>query len=201
MSTAQGSTAGIRSVAVFTGSSTGTNPVYAEAAARAAALFASRGVTVVYGGGNVGLMGVVADAALAAGGDVIGVMPQALSDRELEHPGLTRLETVGSMHERKQRMADLSDAFVAFPGGAGTLEELFEVWTWQHLGIHTKPVALLNTEGFWNPLLAALDHMVAEGFTGQSYRDALIVEKDAEALLTRMGSWSAPQKKWTTVRP
>lgn len=195
------STVGIRSVAVFTGSSTGTNPVYAEAAARAAALFAARGITVVYGGGNVGLMGVVADAALAAGGEVIGVMPQALADRELEHPGLTRLDTVGSMHERKQRMADLSEAFVAFPGGAGTLEELFEVWTWQHLGIHTKPVALLNTEGFWNPLLAALDHIVAEGFTGQSYRDALIVEEDAEALLASIGRWNAPQKKWTTVRP
>lgn len=183
------STVGITSIAVFTGSSTGKNPALADAAAAAAAFFAGRGLTLVYGGGDVGLMGAVADAALAAGGEVIGVMPGAIADREIAHPGLTRLEVVGSMHERKQRMADHADAFVAFPGGIGTLEELFEVWTWQHLGIHGKPVALLNSAGFWNPLLVALDALVAQGFVSQPYRDALIVEDDPAALLRRLEQW------------
>ena len=139
-------------VAVFTGSQAGP-PSHRDAAAAFATDLARAGVGIVYGGGHVGLMGVVADAALAAGGEVVGVIPQHLVDDEVAHPGLPRLEVVDSMHERKARMADLADAFVALPGAAGTLEELFEAWTWGMLGLHAKPTALLDVDGFWQPLL------------------------------------------------
>ncbi|MFD1214761.1 TIGR00730 family Rossman fold protein [Arthrobacter sp. GCM10027362] len=183
-------------LAVFTGSSPGHDPVYAEAAGQFAARLASRSVGIVYGGGRVGLMGVVADLALAAGGEVIGVIPDSLQSAEVGHTGLTRLHVVGSMHERKQLMADLADGFVALPGGVGTLEEIFEAWTWLQLGIHAKPVAFLNINGFWDHLLAGLDGMVRAGFVREEFRGTLIVEDSAEALLEALGRWRAPERKW-----
>lgn len=185
-----------RNVVVFTGSKTGDGEVYRQAAARLGTGLARRGVGVVYGGGHVGLMGQVADAALEAGGTVSGVITQALVDGETAHRGLTRLEIVTTMHERKERMAALGDAFVALPGGAGTLEEFFEAWTWQHLGIHAKPVALFNVDGFWDPLLAMIETMVERGFLASTYRDALITSGDPDDLLERMASWTAPERKW-----
>lgn len=185
-----------RAVVVFTGSKTGDGDAYRQTAIRLGAGLARRGVGVVYGGGHVGLMGRVADAALEAGGQVSGVITQALVDGETAHTGLTRLEIVTTMHERKERMAALGDAFVALPGGAGTLEEFFEAWTWQHLGIHAKPVALYNVEGFWDPLLAMIDQMVDRGFLAATYRDALIVGGDPDELLDRMASWTPPERKW-----
>ncbi|WP_372698855.1 TIGR00730 family Rossman fold protein [Arthrobacter sp. JSM 101049] len=183
-------------IVVFTGSKTGDGEVYRQAAARLGAGLARRGLGVVYGGGHVGLMGQVADAALEAGGQVSGVITQALVDGETAHRGLTRLEIVNTMHERKERMAALGDAFVALPGGAGTLEEFFEAWTWQHLGIHAKPVALFNVDGFWDPLLAMIDQMVERRFLASTYRDALITSSDPDDLLERMASWTAPERKW-----
>jgi uncharacterized protein (TIGR00730 family) len=187
--------AGMR-LAVFTGSATGHDPLYAESAGQFAAGLAARSVGIVYGGGRVGLMGVVADLALAAGGEVIGVIPESLQSAEVGHTGLTRLHVVGSMHERKQLMADLADGFVALPGGVGTLEEIFEAWTWLQLGIHAKPVAFLNINGFWDPLLAGLDGMVRAGFVPAEFRAALIVAESAEDLLEEIGNWQAPARKW-----
>lgn len=186
----------LRHLTLFTGSSAGRDARYATAVRELAEALAVRGVGVVYGGGRVGLMGEVADAALGAGGEVLGVMPQALVDGEIAHPGLTRLEVVADMHERKLRMGELGDGFVALPGGAGTLEELFEVWTWQQLGIHAKPVALYDVGGFWRPLLAMVDHMVAEGFLAATYRDALVVADTPHDLLAALDAWQAPAAKW-----
>ena len=182
-------------IAVFTGSRAGP-PAHAEAAASFATELAAAGVGIVYGGGHVGLMGVVADAALAAGGEVVGVIPQHLVDDELAHPGLPRLEVVGSMHERKARMADLSDAFVALPGAAGTLEELFEAWTWGMLGLHAKPTALLDIDGFWQPLLAQLRRMVDDGYLDGGRLDALGVVPDAAQLLAFVAAYEHPARKW-----
>lgn len=176
-------------VTVFAGSSTGVDPAYATAVSELAAHLASAGIGVVYGGGGTGLMGAAADAALDHGGAVVGVIPQALMDRELGHPGLTRLEVVADMHERKRRMAALGDAFVALPGGIGTLEELFEVWTWQQLGFHAKPVALYDVGGFWQPLVAMVEHMVAAGFLGASHRDLLIVRDTPDGLVEALQAW------------
>ncbi|SKC37397.1 hypothetical protein SAMN04324258_0402 [Krasilnikoviella flava] len=187
----------LRHLTLFTGSSAGRDPRYAAAARDLASTLADRGVGVVYGGGKVGLMGEVADAALASGGDVLGVMPQALVDGEIAHPGLTRLEVVADMHERKLRMSELGDGFVALPGGAGTLEELFEVWTWQQLGIHAKPVALYDVDGFWQPLLRMVDHMVSEGFLAATYRESLVVADSPQGLLDVLGTWRAPAAKWS----
>ncbi|MDS2171262.1 TIGR00730 family Rossman fold protein [Nesterenkonia sp. CL21] len=178
----------MRSLTVFTGSRHGHDPAHARAVRRLGALLGRRGITVVYGGGNVGLMGVLADAALGAGGEVHGVMPQGLVDREVAHPGLTRLDVVADMHERKRRMAELGDGFLAMPGGAGTLEELFEVWTWQHLGLHRKPVALFDVGGFWQPLLAMVDHMVEAGFLTRPRREALIVDDQVPELVDRLAA-------------
>ncbi|MDZ5076189.1 TIGR00730 family Rossman fold protein [Nesterenkonia sp. HG001] len=178
----------MRSLTVFTGSSHGHDPVHACEVRRLGERLARQGVTVVYGGGQVGLMGVLADAALQAGGEVHGVMPRGLADREAAHPGLTRLDVVADMHERKRRMAELGEGFLAMPGGVGTLEELFEVWTWQHLEIHAKPVGLFDVDGFWQPLLAMVDHMIAAGFLSSSRRESLIVEEDVEPLIARLGS-------------
>ena len=183
-------------VAIFTGSQSGPESHRAAAAALATDLVRA-GVGIVYGGGDVGLMGVVADAALAAGGEVIGVMPQHLVDDEVAHPGLPRLEVVQSMHERKAVMADLADAFVALPGAAGTLEELFEAWTWGMLGLHAKPTALLDVDGFWQPLLAQLHRMVDDGYLDVRRLDALGVVHDAEGLLAFVENYEHPPRKWT----
>jgi uncharacterized protein (TIGR00730 family) len=186
-------------VAVFTGSQSGP-PSHQEAAAGLAADLARAGVGIVYGGGHVGLMGVVADAALAAGGEVVGVIPQHLVDDEVAHPGLPRLEVVSSMHERKAVMADLSDAFVALPGAAGTLEELFEAWTWGMLGLHAKPTALLDVDGFWQPLLAQLRRMVDDGYLDGRRLDALGVVGSAAELLEFIEGYEHPARKWVAPR-
>jgi uncharacterized protein (TIGR00730 family) len=182
----------LHSLCVFCGSHSGASPAYAEAAAGLGRTLAARGLRLVYGGGHVGLMGVVADAALAAGGEVIGVIPAALADRELAHEDLTGLEVVASMHERKARMSALADGFIALPGGIGTLEELFEVWTWSQLGLQLKPCALLNAEGYYDHLLSFLDHMTGERFLSPFHRGMLIVDDDPERLLDRLAAWRSP---------
>lgn len=173
----------LTSVCIFCGSRPGRDPAYLDAARTVGALLGSSGVDLVYGGGSVGLMGAVADAALAAGGRVIGVIPQVLVDMEQGHPGLTELHVVGSMHERKRMMADLASAFVALPGGLGTFEELCEILTWAVLGIHRKPCAVLDVGGYYQPLLALLDHAVAQGFLGESQRAFLTATDDPRDLL------------------
>jgi uncharacterized protein (TIGR00730 family) len=187
----------MRRVCVYAGSNPGTDPAYAEAARSLATLLAERSIGLVYGGGKVGLMGVLADTALAAGGEVIGVMPQALIDREIGHPGLTELKVVASMHERKARMAELADAFVAVPGGIGTLEELVEVYTWSQLGIHDKACGLLNVNGYYDGLVAFLDHAVEAGFLRAQHRAVLTVAADARELLDRLAAFEPPRVgKW-----
>jgi uncharacterized protein (TIGR00730 family) len=184
-------------ICVYAGSNPGADPAYAEAAGELARALAGRGIGVVYGGAHVGLMGILADTALAAGGEVIGVMQQALIDREIGHTGLTELHIVGSMHERKALMAELSDGFVALPGGAGTLEELIEVYTWSQLGLHAKPMGVLNVRGYWDGLAALLDHAVAEGFLRPEHRAAMHAEATPEALLDRFAGWRpATVAKW-----
>lgn len=182
--------------ALFTGSSPGTSDVYADHAAALATDLATRGIGVVYGGAQVGLMGVIADAALKAGGEVFGVIPRSMVDREIAHPGLTRLDVVTTMHERKARMADLCDAFVALPGGAGTLDEFFEAWTWLQIGVHAKPVALYDIAGYWTPLLAALDTGVEAGFIRAAFRDALIVADTPTGLVEQIEAWRSPATAW-----
>jgi uncharacterized protein (TIGR00730 family) len=179
----------MKRLCVYCGSNLGDSPAYRHAAETLARALAERGIGIVYGGGNVGLMGAVADAALEAGGEVIGVIPQALMDREVGHAGLSELRVVGSMHERKLAMADLSDAFVALPGGIGTLEELIEVYTWSQLGLHAKPCSLLDVAGYWGPLVAALDRMVESGFLRAQHRELLVVADDPDDLLARLESW------------
>jgi uncharacterized protein (TIGR00730 family) len=183
-------------IAVFTGSHSGP-PSHQQAAAAFATDLARAGVGIVYGGGNVGLMGVVADAALAAGGEVVGVIPQHLVDDEVAHRGLPRLEIVQTMHERKAVMADLADAFVALPGAAGTLEELFEAWTWGMLGLHAKPTAFLDVEGFWQPQLDQLRRMVDDGYLAANRLEALGVVHDAAGLLAFVEGYEHPARKWT----
>ncbi len=173
----------MRHLCVFCGSSAGGPPLYAEAARRLGTLLAARGIGLVTGGGHIGLMGVVADAVLAAGGTAVGVIPQALVDRELAHRGMTALHIVETMHQRKALMADLSDAFVALPGGFGTADEIFEILTWRQLGIHAKPVGLFNVAGYFDPLLAWIDRAVADGFLRASDRASMRVHADAEGLL------------------
>ena len=187
----------MRRVCVYAGSNPGSGPAYADAARALASLLAERGIGLVYGGGKVGLMGVLADTALAAGGEVIGVMPQALVDREIGHRGLTELRIVDSMHERKASMADLSDAFVAVPGGIGTLEELIEVYTWSQLGIHNKPCGVLNVRGYYDALAAFLDHAVQEAFLRPQHRAVLSVAADPGELLDQLAAFEPPRvRKW-----
>ena len=187
----------MRRVCVYAGSNRGSDPAYADGAHALATLMAERGIGLVYGGGKVGLMGVVADTMLAAGGEVIGVMPQALIDREIGHPGLTELQVVDSMHERKARMAELADAFVAVPGGIGTLEELIEVYTWSQLGIHNKPCGVLNANGYYDHLAAFLDHAVTAGFLRPQHRATLTVTDDPAALLEAFAAYTPPSVgKW-----
>jgi uncharacterized protein (TIGR00730 family) len=187
----------IGSVCVFCGSSAGIDPRFAQVAGEFGALLAKEGITLVYGGGHVGLMGILADAVLANGGNVIGVIPRVLWDREVGHRNLTELHVVESMHERKALMASLADAFVALPGGLGTLEEIFEVWTWAQLGIHEKPVGFLDALGFYAPLLAFLDGAADAGFVRPQHRAMAIVDGDGAALLRRMAEYDPPRvTKW-----
>lgn len=168
---------------VYCGSRAGNRPAYAEAAAALGRSIGQRGWQLVYGGGQVGLMGIVADAALAAGATAIGIIPDSLMRREVGHAGLTELHVVPNMHLRKQAMAERADAFIALPGGLGTLEELYEVWTWQHLGYHAKPMGLLNTAGYYDAMLGFMTHAEAEGFIDTRQRGALCVDDDVERLL------------------
>ena len=175
-----------RRITVYCGSQLGKDPAHAEAARALGRAMAGRDLGLVYGGGHVGLMGVVADAVMAHGGQAIGIVPRSLARKEVAHAGLTELYVVATMHERKAMMATLGGAFLALPGGLGTLEELFEAWTWSMLGYHVKPVGLLDSDGYWGPLLQLVDHTVREGFVGQIHRDLLVVERDPEALLDRL---------------
>lgn len=187
----------MKRVCVFCGSSPGARPGYRVAAQALGAAIARRGLGLVYGGAHVGLMGVVADAALAAGGDVIGVLPRALEAKELAHEGLSALYVVESMHERKALMAELSDCFVALPGGIGTLEETFEAWTWTQLGLHEKPCALLDVDGYYAALQTFLDRAVADRFVRPEHRSMLLVDDDAERLLDALAAWRGPAvEKW-----
>jgi uncharacterized protein (TIGR00730 family) len=174
------------SVAVYCGSRFGDSPAFAQAARTLGELIGRSGVTLVYGGGRVGLMGTVADAVMASGGQVVGVIPQALMDREVGHSGLTELHVVQTMHERKQLMAERADAFISLPGGIGTLEELYEVWSWQQLGYHDKPVALLNVDGYYDPLLEFHGAMHSRGFVSDAQFNALLVGTDPALLLERV---------------
>jgi uncharacterized protein (TIGR00730 family) len=176
----------MKRLCVFCGSATGTLPRYGDEARVLGKLLAQRGCGLVFGGGHIGLMGVVADAVLQAGGEVVGVIPQALVDRELAHRGVADLRVVATMHERKALMADLSDAFAALPGGYGTADEFFEMVTWAQLRIHRKPIGLLNTAGFFEPLLAWIDRAVADGFISPACRHLVRVETAAERLLERL---------------
>lgn len=176
----------MKRLCVFCGSSAGTRPAYADAARRFGTLLAERNITLVYGGSATGLMRVLADTVLSAGGTVVGVIPRGLVEREIAHPGLTELHVVGSMHERKQKMADLSDGFVALPGGFGTLDETAEVLTWRQLGLHAKPCGLLDVAGFYAPLLRFFDHAVDEGFIALEQRRLLIADEDPARLLDRL---------------
>lgn len=176
----------LKRICVFCGSSPGVDPAFAEAAARVGGELAERGVGLVYGGGNVGLMGAVADAALKAGGEVIGVIPEALEGKELAHRGVTELRVVASMHERKALMEELSDGFIALPGGFGTFEELCEILTWSQLGIHRKPVGILNVSRYYDHLIALFDHAVSQRLLSRPNRDLVLIETEFGRLLDRM---------------
>jgi uncharacterized protein (TIGR00730 family) len=187
----------LSSICVFCGSNAGADPAYREAAQAVGRGLAQRGVRVVYGGATVGMMGALADAARGAGGEVVGVIPQAIFDREIGHTGLDDLRVVGSMHERKALMAELSDAFIALPGGIGTLEELFEVYTWAQLGIHAKPLGLLDVAGYFQPLVAFLDHAVQERFLRPEMRSLLAVSDGLDDLLAALeASEPVTLQKW-----
>jgi uncharacterized protein (TIGR00730 family) len=186
----------LRSICVFCGASAGRDPRYAAAAAAVGTELARRGIELVYGGGRLGLMGVVADAALAAGGRVTGVIPTGLVDRELAHPAVTELRIVATLHERKAVMAELADGFIALPGGLGTLEELAEVLSWAQLGLHAKPIGALDVAGFFGPLVAHLDHAAAEGFVSERHRELLLVDDDLDRLLARFEAWEAPGSRF-----
>jgi uncharacterized protein (TIGR00730 family) len=189
----------LRTVCLYAGSSPGADPTYAQAAADVAALLARRGIGIVYGGASVGLMGVLADAAMDAGGEVVGVLPRALQSREIGHRGLARLELVDTMHERKARMSELADAFIALPGGLGTLEEVFEAVTWTMLGIHTKPVGLLSVGGYYDPLEELLDRARDQGFLRAEHRALLLSDGDPASLVERLTRWEPVHaSRWTS---
>jgi uncharacterized protein (TIGR00730 family) len=188
---------GMKRVCVFCGSSPGANSQYATLAKGLGGALARRGLGLVYGGGNVGLMGILADAVLSDGGHVTGVIPQSLVDLEVAHAGLPDLRVVNSMHERKALMADLADGFIALPGGIGTLEEFCEILTWAQLGLHQKPCGLINTAGYFDHLLAFLDHAVSERFLRHTHRGMVLAEADPETLLDRFQAYQPPQlAKW-----
>ena len=187
----------MRTLCVFCASSAGTDPAFTAAARDFGALLAREGIALVYGGGHVGLMGVLADGCLSAGGRVVGVIPRALWEREVGHRGLSELHVVETMHERKALMASLADAFVALPGGLGTLEEIFEVWTWGQLGIHAKPCGFLDVNGFYAPLLAFLDRAVECGLIRPQHRAMALVDDDPQMLLRRLARYEPPRvEKW-----
>lgn len=187
----------MKRICVFAGSSAGARPEYLATAGELGSLMAARGVELVYGGARVGLMGAVADAVLAGGGRVTGVIPRALVEKEVAHSGLTDLRVVTSMHQRKALMADLSDAFIALPGGWGTLDEMFEILTWAQLGLHRKPCGLLNVQGYFDQLLAFLDHTVEQGFVRREYRSLLAVAAGSAALLDALRTPTPPAvEKW-----
>jgi len=179
----------LSTVCIYAGSNRGSDPAHAVAAERLGRLLAAQGIGIIYGGGRVGLMGVIADSVLEAGGTVVGVIPESLHEREITHTGLTELHVVASMHERKAMMADRADAFIALPGGLGTIEELVEAATWTQLGIHRKPVGLLDSGTFWRPLEVLLDHAVDQGFLRAEHREAMIRVEDPESLLARLQAW------------
>ena len=172
-----------------------------EVAAEVGRTLAARGAGIVYGGGRIGTMGAVADGALSVRGSVIGVIPEHMVEWEIAHDGLTELHVVGSMHERKALMADLADAFVALPGGAGTMEELCEIWTWAQLELHTKPIGLLNVDGYYDHLLALVDHMVSEGFLKVPYREMLLVDDDIDRLMDRLLGYRPLAYTWVEEGP
>ena len=179
-------------ICVYLGSSPGHSPIYREAAEQFGTLLAGRGIGLVYGGGTVGLMGAIADAVCAAGGEVIGVIPEALRAREHDHQGISDLHVVQTMHERKAMMARLADGFVTLPGGIGTFEEMFEAWCWSQLGYHQKPCGLLDVNGFYSGMTGFIDHVVAEGFLQPRHRAMLLIERDPEVLLDRMADYRPP---------
>ena len=184
-------------VCVFCGSSKGSRAIYAQSARALGTLLAGKGIGLVYGGGNVGLMGIVADAVMEGGGEAIGVIPEALVQRELAHRAITELIVVRSMHERKAKMAELSDAFIAMPGGYGTFEEFCEIITWAQLGLHRKPCAILNVEGYYDPLLALFDRAVAEGFVHPSNRQLVLQGTEPNGLLNLLAAYKPPRtEKW-----
>ncbi|MAL98505.1 TIGR00730 family Rossman fold protein [Hydrocarboniclastica marina] len=184
-------------IAVFCGSSPGRSADYEVQARQLGEVLVTNNIDLVFGGGHVGLMGIIADTVMAAGGRAYGVIPRALSEREVAHQRLTSLEIVEDMHQRKARMAELADGFIALPGGVGTLEELFEVWTWAQLGLHAKPVGLLNVEGFYDLLARFIDQLVTEEFLGQVYRDMLLVDNSPQNLIDRFRDYTPPRRKWS----
>jgi len=190
----------MKSLCVYCGSSIGASPVYADTARMLAKAMVESNIALVYGGGNVGLMGIIADEVMRLGGEATGVIPKALMDKEVGHIGLTRLHIVKDMHERKALMAELSDGFIAMPGGIGTLEELFEVFAWSQLGLHDKPIALLNVQGFYDGLIAFLRHIVAERFLKTEQASLLIHEADAFVLVDRLKTY-VPQRHDTLLDP
>jgi uncharacterized protein (TIGR00730 family) len=183
-------------ICVFCGSSFGNNEIYANAAREMGRTLAEHRIVLIYGGGRVGLMGVLADAALHAGGAVVGIIPRSLVEREIQHTSLTELHTVGSMHERKTKMADLADGFIALPGGAGTLEEIFEQWTWAQLGIHRKPCCFLNTNGYFDPLRKMIDQMTGEGFLRSEHASMLVFDTEPAAIIDAFRDYAHPAAKW-----
>lgn len=189
----------MKSITVFCGASTGNDPIYVSVARVVGATLAAAGVRVIYGGACIGVMGAVADAALEAGGHVVGVIPYFLRSREVAHYGLSDLIITETMHERKMKMQELCDGFIALPGGFGTLEELFEVLTWAQLGLHTKPIGLLNTDGYYDSLIAMADNMVTRGFLKPVYRNMLLTSDEIGDLLHQMQAYTAPEvEKWLT---
>lgn len=191
----------MKSVCVYCGARPGTRPAYAAQAAALGRTLAERDITLVYGGGKVGLMGIVADEVLRCGGHVVGIIPKALMQKEIGHTGLSELHVVESMHERKQMMADRADGFIAMPGGIGTYEELFETFTWLQLGYHTKPIGLLNVEGFYDGLLTFLQHACTEGFLQPAHAALLQVASDPVALVDRLARWQQPRvDRWEQTR-
>ncbi|ELQ9312153.1 TIGR00730 family Rossman fold protein [Serratia marcescens] len=188
----------MHTVGIFCGSSEGFTPAYMEAARHVGRCLAEQSINIVYGGGRVGLMGAIADSALAYGGHVTGVIPKSLLEREIAHTGLSELQVVDNMHQRKSVMAELASCFIALPGGAGTAEEIFEQWTWAQLGIHNKPCAFLNVNHFYNPLRVMVHQMVSEGFMKQDYADMLLFSENLHDIIDYFKTYTPPASKWTT---